>query len=222
MRYPVNTSMRPSSIRTGTSTCTSRNGCIRTCRMYCSRLIRLAARSNWLATMDFPDMVRDDGPVAVTAPPLDSGDLEAAARQATRRMECFGQRVAAVDLARATPVGVGQHADHVRARAGRLGRLLEHEHEARGVLRHGAGDGAPSRVGGLRALGDDEWTGRRVEPGAGDERSTQRVGQGAPDGEGRTQRNDLAEAPPRIARQVEECGCERRVIRGIARAVGGE
>src|SRR2546430_6430040 len=49
--------------------CTSRNGCIRTCRMYCSRLIRLAARSNWLATMDFPDIVRDDGPVAVTAPP---------------------------------------------------------------------------------------------------------------------------------------------------------
>src|SRR5207237_8536092 len=99
--------MRPSSIRTGTSTCTSRNGCIRTCRMYCSRLIRLAARSNWLATMDFPDIVRDDGPVAVTTPPLDSGDLEAAPRQATRRVLCFGPGMATVDLSGATPAGCG-------------------------------------------------------------------------------------------------------------------
>src|SRR5438445_474805 len=112
--------MRPSSIRTGTSTWTSRNGCIRTCRMYCSRLIRLAARSNWLATMDFPDIVRDAWPVggAVTAPPLDSGDLEAAAGQATRRVECFGQGVAGVDLTGATPTGVGEHTDHIGARAG--------------------------------------------------------------------------------------------------------
>src|SRR2546423_2990533 len=105
--------MRPSSIRTGTSTWTSRNGCIRTWRMYCSRLIRLAARSNWLATMDFPDIARDAGPVAVTASPLDSGDLEAAAGQATRRVECVGQGVAAVDLAGAGPAGVREHAAHV-------------------------------------------------------------------------------------------------------------
>src|SRR5205807_10333228 len=50
-----------------------------------------------------------------------------------------------------------------------------------------------------------------VEAGAGDERGAERVRQGAPDGEGRPQRDDLAEAPPRIARQVEKCGCERRV-----------
>src|SRR5437660_12917400 len=99
--------------------------------MYCSRLIRLAARSNWLATMDFPDIVRDAWPVggAVTAPPLDSGDLEAAARQATRRVEGLGQGVPGVDLARATSARVGQHADHVGARAGRLARLLQDEHE---------------------------------------------------------------------------------------------
>src|SRR5438309_19377 len=148
--------MRPSSIRTGTSTWTSRNGCIRTCRMYCSRLIRLAARSNWLATMDFPDIVRDDGPVAVTTPPLDSGDLQAAAGQATRRVECFGKGVAGVDLAGAAPAGVGEHADHVGARASRLRGLLEHEHQADGVLRDGAGDGAPPGVRRLRALGDHE------------------------------------------------------------------
>src|SRR5437667_1651136 len=83
--------MRPSSMRTGTSTWTSRNGCIRTCRMYCSRLIRLAARSNWLATIDFPDIVRDDWPVAVTAPPLKSGDFETAAGQPARKGKHFGQ-----------------------------------------------------------------------------------------------------------------------------------
>src|SRR5256886_12152199 len=134
MRYPVNTSMRPSSIRTGTSTWTSRNGCIRTCRMYCSRLIRLAARSNWLATMDFPDIVRDDWPVAVTAPPLKSGDLETAAGQPTRRVECFGQGVPGVDLAGATPAGVGEHADHLGARAGRLRRPLQDQHPSTRVL----------------------------------------------------------------------------------------
>src|SRR5213082_1462462 len=180
--------MRPSSIRTGTSTWTSRNGCIRTCRMYCSRLIRLAARSNWLATMDFPYIVRDDWPVAVTAPPLKSGDFETAARQPTRRVEGFGQGVPGVDLAGATPAGVGKYADHVGARAGRLGGLLEHEHQATGVLRDGAGDGAPPRVRWLRPLGHD----------------------------------DLAEAPPRIARQVEERGRERGVVRGVARVGGRE
>src|ERR1700752_3158785 len=146
--------MRPSSIRTGTSTWTSRNGCIRTCRMYCSRLIRLAARSNWLATMDFPDIVRDAWPVggAVTAPPRDSGDLEAAAGQATGRVECFGQGVPGVDPTGAAPARVGEHADHVGARAGRLGRLLQHQHEAGRVLGDGAGDGAPPGVRRLRAL----------------------------------------------------------------------
>src|SRR5256885_12802188 len=104
--------MRPSSIRTGTSTWTSRNGCIRTCRMYCSRLIRLAARSNWLATMDFPDIVRDAGPVggAVTAPPLDSGDLEAAAGQATRPVESFREGVSRGDLAGGAAPRRGGHA----------------------------------------------------------------------------------------------------------------
>src|SRR5438105_9922828 len=214
--------MRPSSMRTGTSTWTSRNGCIRTCRMYCSRLIRLAARSSWLATMDFPDIVRDDWPVAVTAPPLKSGDFETAARQPTRRVECFGQGVPGVDLAGATPAGVGEYADHVGARAGRFGRLLEHEHQATGVLRDGAGDGAPPRVRWLRPLGHDERAGAGVEAGASDERSPQRVGQGAPDGEGGPERDDLAEAPPRIARQVEERGCKRRVVRDVARVVGRE
>src|SRR2546421_12243337 len=105
--------MRPSSIRTGTSTCTSRNGCIRTCRMYCSRSMRLAARSNWLATMDFPDIVRDDWPAVVTAAPWDSGDLEAAARQATRRVEGFGQGGPGVHPAGADTRGAGGHADPV-------------------------------------------------------------------------------------------------------------
>src|SRR5256886_17608222 len=116
--------MRPSSMRTGTSTWTSRNGCIRTCRMYCSRLIRLAARSNWLATMDFPDIVRDDWPVAVTAPPLKSGDLETAAGQPTRRVECFGQGGPGVDLAGAPPPGGGGTAAPPGAPARRPGGPL--------------------------------------------------------------------------------------------------
>src|SRR2546430_12331598 len=152
--------MRPSSIRTGTSTWTSRNGCIRTWRMYCSRLIRLAARSNWLATMDFPDIARDDWPVAVNEPPLDSGDPEAAAGQATRRVECFGQGVAGVDLARAASAGVGEHADHVGARAGGVARLPEHGHEGPRVLCNGAGDGAPRRGGRLWPPGPHHATDR--------------------------------------------------------------
>src|SRR5256886_6645954 len=148
--------MRPSSMRTGTSTWTSRNGCIRPCRMYCWSLIRLAARSNWLATMDFPDIVRDDWPVAVTAPPLESGDLETAAGQPTRRVECFGQGVPGVDLAGATPAGVGEHADHVGARAGRLGRLLQHEHHAPCARRHRARGGAPPPAPPLPPLGPHE------------------------------------------------------------------
>src|SRR5205823_9173810 len=214
--------MRPSSMRTGTSTWTSRNGCIRTCRMYCSRVIRLAARSNWLATIDFPDIVRDDWPVAVTAPPLKSGDFETAARQATRRVECFGQGVPGVDLAGATTVGVGEHADHVGARAGRLGRLLEHEHQATGVLRDGAGDGAPPRVRWLRPLGHDERAGAGVEAGASDEGSPQRVGQIVALGPSLPVWRTLADAPPRIARQVEERGRERGVVRGVARLGGRE
>src|SRR5690242_21811204 len=93
MRYPVNTSMRPSSMRTGTSTCTSRNGFIRMRRIYSSRLIRLAARSNWLSTMDFPVIVRGDRAVAVTGPPSGSFGLEAAPGQPARRVLRFGQRV---------------------------------------------------------------------------------------------------------------------------------
>src|ERR1051326_2411259 len=155
MREAVNTSMRPSSIRTGTSTWTSRNGCIRTCRMYCSRLIRLAARSNWLATMDFPDIVRRDGAVLVMGPrgrPLSS--RQAAAGQATRRVERLGQGVPGVDLARATPARVGQHADHVGT-PGRVGRLLQHDHESGGVLRGGGGGGGAPGVRGLGTLGHD-------------------------------------------------------------------
>src|SRR5438445_746590 len=41
---------------TGTSTCTSRNGDMRIFRMYASRLIRSAARSNWLWTIARPDI----------------------------------------------------------------------------------------------------------------------------------------------------------------------
>src|SRR2546423_6827944 len=103
--------------------------------MYCSRSMRLAARSNWLATMDFPDIVRDDWPAVVTAAPWDSGDLEAAAGQATRRVEGFGQSVPGVHLAGATPAGVGEHADHVGAPAGPLARLLPDGHQAPGMPR---------------------------------------------------------------------------------------
>src|SRR5256884_9886793 len=134
--------MRQSSIRTGTSTWTSRNGCIRTWRMYCSRLIRLAARSNWLATMDFPDIARDDWPVAVNEPPLDSGDLETAAGQATRRVECFGQGVPGVDLAGAAPAGVRGHAGHAGAPAGPPRRPAAPAHPAPRAHRLRPGEGA--------------------------------------------------------------------------------
>src|SRR6266705_2577910 len=124
-------------IRTGTSTCTSRNGRIRMRRMYSSRLIRLAARSNWLSTIDFPVMVRAGRPVAVNGPPSESGGLEAAAGEPAGRVLGLGQGVGDVDLTRAAARGVGQHADHVGTRGRGLRDVLEHEHEARGVLGHG-------------------------------------------------------------------------------------
>src|SRR5216684_7045843 len=199
MRYPVNTSMRPSSMRTGTSTWTSRNGCMRMCRMYSSRLIRLAARSNWLATMDFPDIVARGG-ATVTEPPsgsAGSGGLESAAGQSSRRVLGLGQGARAVDPAGAPPPGVGEYADHIGAGAGRLGRVFEHEYETRGVLGHGGGERGPPPIRRLRALGHDQRAAAWVEPGACDERRAQRLRQGAPDGKRRAQADDLPEAPAR-------------------------
>src|SRR5437867_972672 len=114
-------------MRTGTSTWTSRNGRIRMRRMYSSRLIRLAARSNWLSTIDFPVMVRAGRPLAVNGPPLESGGLEAAAGEPAGRVLGFGQGVGDVDRTRPAARRVGQHADHVGPGRGGLRDVLEHE-----------------------------------------------------------------------------------------------
>src|SRR2546428_12878759 len=108
-------------MRTGTSTCTSRNGRIRIRRMYWSRPMRLAARSNWLSTIDLPDIVVRAGalperPVAVTG-----GDLrksvrrQAAAGQTARRVLGLGQGMRHVGAARPSPAAVREPAGPVRA-----------------------------------------------------------------------------------------------------------
>src|SRR6266540_3131200 len=133
MRYPVNTSIRPSSMRTGTSTCTSRNGLIRMRRMYASRLMRSAARSNWLWTMALPDIgERAEGPVDVTAGEVGgSSGAHAAARQAGARVLRFRQGVRWVGRSGAPLARVRQDADHVGGGgADRLGRVLHYQHEA--------------------------------------------------------------------------------------------
>src|SRR5438132_1393046 len=75
--------------------------------------MRSAARSNWLATMAFPDIALRGVAGAVTGPPSESG-LEAAAGEAGRRVLRFRQGVGDVDATRAAASGVGEHADHVR------------------------------------------------------------------------------------------------------------
>src|SRR2546428_13848936 len=108
-------------MRTGTSTCTSRNGRIRIRRMYWSRPMRLAARSNWLSTIALPDIVvraaaLPERPVAVTGEDLrKSVRRQAAAGQTARRVLGLGQGMRHVGAARPSPAAVREHADHVRA-----------------------------------------------------------------------------------------------------------
>src|SRR5437867_3095475 len=164
-------------MRTGTSTCTSRNGRIRIRRMYWSRPMRLAARSNWLSTIDLPDIVVRAGalperPVAVTGEDLRGKSVrrQAAAGQTARRVLGLGRGMRHVGAARASPAAVREHADHVRAVAwegggggggggrggrlrGHLGGVREDEHQPARVFRDGRSEGGPAGVRGLRALG---------------------------------------------------------------------
>src|SRR2546422_10840003 len=109
-------------MRTGTSTCTSRNGRIRIRRMYWSRPMGLAARWTWLSRIDLPDIVVRAGalperPVAVTGEALRGKSVrrQAAAGQTARRVLGLGQGMRHVGAARASPAAVREHADHVRA-----------------------------------------------------------------------------------------------------------
>src|SRR2546430_17009716 len=74
--------------------------------------MRSAARSNWLATMAFPDIAVRGVAGAVTGPPSGAG-LQGAARDAGRRGLRFRQRMGGGDAARAAPPGIGGHAAHV-------------------------------------------------------------------------------------------------------------
>src|SRR5881296_2560593 len=139
--------------------------------------MRSAARSNWLATMAFPDIALRGVAGAVTAPPSWSG-LEAAAGDASRWVLRFRQRVGDVDTARPAPAGVREHADDVRPAHGRsVGAVLEHEHEPT-APGDGRGELAPARIAWKGTLRHDEWQRRGVEGRAGDERRPQPVRQG--------------------------------------------
>src|SRR5207247_3607048 len=157
-------------MRTGTSTCTSRNGRIRIRRMYWSRPMRLAARSNWLSTIDLPDIVVRAGalperPVAVTGEDLRGKSVrrQAAAGQTARRVLGLGQGMRHVGAARASPAAVREHADHVRAVAweggggggggggGRRGRARRHAAGGRGGGDRPAGAAGAARRAAARA-----------------------------------------------------------------------
>src|SRR5438552_8745161 len=107
--------MRPSSIRTGTSTCTSRNGDMRIFRMYASRLIRSAARSNWFWTIARPDIGARLGRGAVMAW---LAGVEPPACEARAGILGFVQGLRGVRRPLAARAAVRQHADNV----GRYGR----------------------------------------------------------------------------------------------------
>src|SRR3989442_14312665 len=112
--------------------------------------MRSAARSNWLATMAFPDIALRGVAGAVTGPPSESG-LEATAGEAGRRVLRFRQCVGDVDATRAAAPGVGEHADYVRRsrrRCGVVRGVLEHEHQPGAVAGHRGLQDAPPGVAG--------------------------------------------------------------------------
>src|SRR5947207_14360703 len=90
--------------------------------------MRLAARSNWLTTMAFPDIVVRAAPgersgVAVAAKDARGSAAEAAAGQEGRRVLGFRERVPDVGAAPA-PLAVCEDADQVRALPGGAGLRL--------------------------------------------------------------------------------------------------
>ena len=83
----------------------------------------------------------------------------------------FGQRVGDVDAAGVAAAGVREHADYVRpGHCGVFGSLLEHEDEPGAAPGHGAGERAPARVAGERALRHDQRYRLGVERRAATER----------------------------------------------------
>src|SRR3989442_4119645 len=101
--------------------------------------MRLAARSNWLSTMAFPDIVARGVTGAFMEPRVASSLAgKATAAQAGRRVLDLGQGAGDVAAARPAPARVGQNPDHVGTRNDRLlGRVLEDEHQPRGVVPDG-------------------------------------------------------------------------------------
>src|SRR5947209_15371122 len=99
--------------------------------------MRSAARSNWLCAMALPDMV--GRAMTVTRSSEDAsgvGRLEPAARPAGVGVLGLGQGVSRVGHPGTTLAPVGEHADYVGADgAGRLRRVLQHEYQARTLLR---------------------------------------------------------------------------------------
>src|SRR5216684_7177516 len=168
MRKPVNTSIRPSSMRTGTSTWTSRNGRMRMRRMYSSRLIRLAARWNWLSTIDFPVIARAGRPVAVmgcssivSRPGREEARLKprlGAAAQAASCAPAYGRGRAASSLA--DEAAIRQPAFRMLRFGQRVGAIRPPVAPPGGVGEHpdhvGAGDGR------LRQVLEDEHQAGRV------------------------------------------------------------
>src|SRR5438552_8669927 len=66
------------------------------------------------------------------------------------------------------------------------------------------------------------WAGGRIESAARNERGSQRVRHGAPHPQGGPERDDLAEPPSGIPRQIDERGDETRIVGGGRGVVGGE
>src|SRR5439155_2730494 len=158
-------------MRTGTSTCTSRNGAQRIFRMYASRLIKSAARSNWLWTIARPDIgarvVRGGCSAALMA----SDWTQATACQAGAGMLRFAQRLDGIRRTLEAPAGARQHADYVGGqRRLSLGGILECQDQADPLVGKPPDDAGPRLVAGERPQCDDQWAGRRVERGRCDQR----------------------------------------------------
>src|SRR5437667_1514829 len=166
--------------------------------------MRLAARSNWLTTMAFPDIVvraapgeRSGGAVAAKDAPRSAA--EAAAGQAGRRVLGFRERVPDVGAAPA-PLAVREDSDHVRALPGgaglRVDGVLQQEDETRAPPDDGADERRPGVVLGERPSppGYEQRAGLGVETRTADQRHAQAVRNRLPGVRRRADGHDLPEA----------------------------
>src|SRR6185295_18003936 len=167
-------------------------------RMYASRLIRSAARSNWLWTIARPDIGarggRDGWSVVVMA--LDSGRTEPPAREPSRGVLGFVQGLSGIRRALAALPVVRQDADDVsRHGRGSLAGVLHGKHEPDLLARELRDHSVPGAVACKRPETNDQRADGLIQRRRRNEGRSQPIGEIVARGELRAEQDDLPEMP---------------------------